>query len=73
VNRTRKSSHRGRTGKLQHGEKVRNDALERFAVAFDGQVPVQLNFLSGMRTIQEHMNQIGIDCQGLFVTIFRRL
>ena len=41
------------------------DALERFAVAFDGQVPVQMNSLSGMRTIQEHRCQIGIDCQGI--------
>ena len=29
-------------GQLQHGEKARNDVLERFAVAFDGQVPVQV-------------------------------
>ncbi len=42
VDRTRKPCHRGRTCQLQHGEKVRNDALERFAVAFDGQVPVQV-------------------------------
>ncbi len=35
--------HRGLPVKPQHGEKVRNDALERFAVAFDGQVPVQVN------------------------------
>ena len=29
--------------KPQHGEKLRNDARKHFAVAFDGQVPVQVN------------------------------
>ena len=36
----RKPRHRGLTIKSQHGEKGRNDAFERFAVAFDGQGPV---------------------------------
>ena len=35
VDRTRKPYHRGRACQLQHGEKVRNDAVERFAVAFN--------------------------------------
>jgi hypothetical protein len=50
--------------KPQHGEKCRNYALERFAVAFDGPGPVHSVSLSSIRTKQEHTNQIGIDCQG---------
>ena len=37
----RKQRNRDAAGQLQHGEKARNDLPERFAVAFDGQVPVQ--------------------------------
>ena len=38
----RNPRHRDAAGQPQHGEKARNDPLERFAVAFDGQVPVQV-------------------------------
>jgi hypothetical protein len=40
VNRARQPRNRGFAGKLQHGEKSRNDGVEGFALAFDDQVPV---------------------------------
>jgi len=44
------SRHRGFACKPQHGEKGFNDALERFAVAFDGPGPVHGGSLSSIRT-----------------------
>ncbi len=40
--------------KPEHGEKGRNYGVERFAVAFDGQVPVHGVSLSHKKTKQEH-------------------
>ena len=56
VDGLRNPRHQGIACKPQHGEKGFNDALERFAVAFDGPVPVHGVSYPAHRTKQEHMN-----------------
>ncbi len=54
----RNPRNRDAAGQLQHGEKARNDLLERFAVAFDGQVPVHGDFQFGITEHNRNTNGI---------------